>query len=116
MKKILQIYLELKPAVMFLPFLILYVLIILKVSTHELVGDEGRYYEFANNLLNGYYSPPAPNINLWSGPGYPIFLVPFVWLKMPLLVIKLANAFLQYFSIVLLFLAINKYTSKTKLR
>ncbi len=113
MKKILQIYLELKPAVMFLPFLILYVLIILKVSTHELVGDEGRYYEFANNLLNGYYSPPAPNINLWSGPGYPIFLVPFVWLKMPLLVIKLANAFLQYFSIVLLFLAINKYTSKT---
>ena len=37
-----------------------------------------RYITYAKNLLNGFFSPPAPNFNLWSGPGYPIVLVPFV--------------------------------------
>jgi hypothetical protein len=75
-------------------------------------GDEGRYYEFAENIIKGFYSPPAPNINLWSGPGYPLFIAPFVFLDTPLIAIKLANAFLQYFSIVLLFLAIEKFSSR----
>jgi 4-amino-4-deoxy-L-arabinose transferase-like glycosyltransferase len=62
--------------------------------------------------LNGFFSPPAPDINLWSGPGYPLFIAPFVWFKAPLISIKLANALLQYLSIVLLFLAIKKYVSR----
>jgi len=105
-------YTSYNPVIIFLPFLILFIVIILKLNSNKFQGDESRYYDFANNILMGFYSPPAPNINLWNGPGYPLFLVPFVWLEMPLVVIKLANAFLQYFSIVLLFQAINKYTSR----
>ncbi len=105
-------YLKSSPIFIFLPFLILFVLIILKLNVDSFQGDESRYYEFAKNILAGFYSPPAPNINLWNGPGYPLFIAPFVFLKMPLIAIKLANAFLQYFSIILLFLAIEKYTSR----
>ena len=112
MSKMLLRYSNSNPFLLFFPFFILFILIILRYSTDTLEGDEGRYYEFANNLLRGYYSPPAPNINLWSGPGYPIFLMPFVWLEAPLILIKLTNALLQYLSIVLLFLAIDKYISR----
>jgi hypothetical protein len=112
MKKYISKYFDKKPIVIFFPFLILYSIIILRFSNNTLQGDEGRYYEFAQNILNGFYSPAAPNINLWSGPGYPLFLVPFIWLELPLIVIKLSNAILQYFSVVFLFLAINKYVSR----
>jgi hypothetical protein len=66
-------------------------------------GDEGGYIMFAQNLLHGFYSPPAPNINLWWGPGYPIFLTPFIAFHLPLICITLMNAVFQYLSIVLLF-------------
>jgi len=112
MRFILNKYLNANPFIIFFPFLVLYMVIVLKLSSDLFQGDEARYYEFAKNILMGFYSPPAPNINLWSGPGYPLFLVPFIWLEMPLVAIKLANAFLQYFSVVLLFLAITKYTSR----
>jgi 4-amino-4-deoxy-L-arabinose transferase-like glycosyltransferase len=75
-------------------------------------GDESRYFQFAENILNGYYSPPPPDINLWNGPGYPLFLVPFVYLKLPLITITLANAVLQYLSIILLFHSIKCYTRR----
>ena len=112
MKNAINRYFGLNPLLIFFPFLILYIVIILKFYSNQLVGDEVRYHDFANNILLGFYSPPAPNINLWNGPGYPLFLVPFIWLKAPLIVLKLANAFLQYFSIILLFKAINKFTSR----
>ena len=112
MKNAINRYFGLNPLLIFFPFLILYIVIILKFYSNQLVGDEVRYHDFANNILLGFYSPPAPNINLWNGPGYPLFLVPFIWLKVPLIVLKLANAFLQYFSIILLFKAINKFTSR----
>ena len=44
----------------------------------DCISDECRYISFAENLLNGFYSPSAPNINLWSGPGFPIILMPLV--------------------------------------
>ncbi len=112
MKNIIIKYINSSPVVIFFPFLILYIGIILTFQVDYFRGDEGRYIDFAKNIINGFYSPPAPNIDLWNGPGYPLFLVPFVWLKTPLLAMKLANAFLQYFSIILLFLAINKFTSR----
>jgi hypothetical protein len=112
MKSYLNNYLKNNSIIIFSPFLILYSIIVLKFSKDTFQGDERRYYEFANNILNGFYSPPAPDINLWSGPGYPLFLVPFVWLESELIIIKLANAVLQYLSVVLLFQAINKYVSK----
>ncbi|MDP3014343.1 MAG: hypothetical protein Q8M92_08890, partial [Candidatus Subteraquimicrobiales bacterium] len=77
-------------------------------------GDEGRYILFAQNLLHGFYSPPAPDINLWNGPGYPIILMPFVAMRMPLIFITLMNAVFQYLSIVLLFKAMIQFVTFRK--
>jgi hypothetical protein len=74
-------------------------------------GDESRYLYFAHNLINGFYSPPPPNINLWNGPGYPIMLIPFVSLKTPLVYIVLFNGLLNYLSIILLFKALRLIVS-----
>jgi 4-amino-4-deoxy-L-arabinose transferase-like glycosyltransferase len=104
---------SLNPFILFLPYLLLFLMIVLKSHSDTMDGDEGRYYLMAQNLVNGFYSPPLPNINLWNGPGYPIFLMPFVLLKLPLISITLTNAFLQYFSIILLYYSILKYTNKT---
>ena len=92
------------PFLLFLPLLIFYLILILLFSFDNiLIGDQTRYLSYAKNLLNGYYSPPAPNIDLGNGPGYPIFLTPFVALKSPLLFIKLMNGVFYYFSTVFLY-------------
>jgi len=98
--------------VLFSPFLLLYVIISIVFAQNTLVGDEGRYLMFANNLLNGFYSPPAPEINLWNGPGYPLLISMFLLLKLPLIAIRLMNAVLLYFSLIITFKTINNYSSK----
>lgn len=40
-------------------------------------GDEWRYIYYANNLLDGFFSP-LDRVFLWNGPGYPFVLMPFV--------------------------------------
>ncbi len=60
---------------------------------------------FAQNLLHGFYSPPAPAINLWNGPGYPLVLAPLVGLRLPLIAMTLLNAVFYYLSIIYLFKA-----------
>ena len=75
-----------------------------------MVGDEQRYFYFANNLCHGFYSPAQ--LNLWNGPGYPILLMPFVFLKVPLISITLFNAVLQYLSIILLYKSLIIYSNK----
>src|SRR5687768_1899633 len=92
-----------RPFVSFIPFLLLYIGIILVGQEETLFGDEGRYLQFAQNLLHGFYSPPPPEINLWNGPGFPIYLIPFVALKAPLLLIKLFNAFLHYLTLIVFY-------------
>jgi hypothetical protein len=62
----------------FLGCAVLYVVLILHYYTDGLRGDEIRYITYAQNLLNGFYSPPAPDFDLWSGPGYPFILMPFI--------------------------------------
>ena len=100
MKNAINRYFDLNPLLVFFPFLLLFILIILNFGSNKIIGDEVRYFNFANNILAGFYSPPSPDINLWNGPGYPLFLTPFVWLQTPLIILKLTNAFLQYFSII----------------
>ncbi len=95
------------PYLLFLPFLILLVIYVFLNPTDGL-GDEHRYLTFAQNLVHGFYSPPAPEINLTNGPGYPIILMPFVALGLPLVCITLMNAFFYYFSIIFLFKALQK--------
>ena len=96
-----------------LPFLFIYVLLIkFWVLPTNLAGDEHRYIMFAKNLLNGFYSPPSPNINLWNGPGYPIFIMPFIALDLPFFVIRLLNGFLLYFSLIIVYHTVLIYSSK----
>jgi len=98
------------PFLIFLPFLIILVIYALLHPTRG-NGDEHRYLTFAHNLLNGFYSPPPPDINLTNGPGYPIILTPFVALNLPLVCITLLNPFFYYFSIIFLFKALKRVVS-----
>jgi len=59
---------------------IVYVFLIFHYFEPFYRGDELRYVTYAQNLLSGFFSPPAPDFNLWSGPGYPLVLAPFVLL------------------------------------
>src|SRR5277367_3000315 len=80
------------PWFIFSPFLFYYVYYIIKNKWPSLYGDEIRYVDFAHNLIHGFYSPHAPHINLCSGPGYPIILVPLIALHIPVIYITLMNA------------------------
>ena len=95
-----------------IPFLLLYITICILFPKDVSIGDQGRYLHYANNLLSGFYSPPPPNIDLWSGPGYPAFLVPFVFFKVPLVGLRLLNAFLLYFSLIISYKTFSIYSSK----
>ncbi len=99
------------PFILFLPFLILYIIIILIFSKNLNYGDESRYLRYAQNLINGFYSPPPPNIDLGNGPGYPLLLVPFVALHLPFIYIKLINAVFYYLSIILFFKSLQQIVS-----
>lgn len=100
------------PFLIFIPFLLFYLFIIARFHSNTLVGDEPRYLYFANNLMQGFYSTPAPDINLWNGPGYPILLMPFVAFNIPSVFILVLNAILYYFSLVVLFKALIHIVSK----
>jgi hypothetical protein len=102
------------PFLLFLPFLLFYVVFIIIMYSESNIGDEGRYIFFANNLLHGFYSPPAPNINLLSGPGYPIILLPFVALHLPKIGLILLNAVFHYLSIIFLFKTLYQFVSYKK--
>ena len=86
----------------FLPLLAFYLLLIWHRPRYIMDGDEPRYYGYAINLIHGFYSSPPPDINLWSGPGYSIILIPFVALHLPLFWIKVLNTLLMYCSVVFL--------------
>jgi 4-amino-4-deoxy-L-arabinose transferase-like glycosyltransferase len=98
------------PWLIFSPFLAIFILLVLKLHSDKMEGDESRYFMYAQNLLQGFYSPKNV-VFLWNGPGYPLFLVPFLYFKLPLITISLANAIMQYMSIVFLFKSIKAYTN-----
>ncbi len=94
-----------KPWLLFAPFLVAYLIMIYKLNYTipvVLMGDEPRYLEFANNLLKGYFTT-KDDLNLWNGPGYPLFLAPFIKIGFDVNKLRLLNAFLQFISIVYLF-------------
>jgi 4-amino-4-deoxy-L-arabinose transferase-like glycosyltransferase len=99
------------PYILFSPFLVLFIIWVFINPPTGTSGDEERYLFYAGNLIHGFYSPPAPDIQLTNGPGYPILLIPFLLLKMPLISITFLNAFFYYFSIVLLFKALKEIVS-----
>ncbi len=97
------------PYILFLPFLLFYILIVLYFQPDDLWGDQDRYIMYAQNLLQGYFSKGDPNLS--SGPGYPVILMPFVGWKLPLVTIRLMNPFFYYLSVVFLFKTIQRITS-----
>ncbi len=103
------------PFLLFLPLLVLYIAYVCYFHTDQMDGDEMRHIQFAKNLLQGFYSPAYPYIDLTNGPGYPILLMPFILFKSPLIFITLFNAFLYYLSVVFLFKAVHVLTSSFKI-
>ncbi len=112
MKRLYKWYSGLNIFYQLLPFLVLYIAICILIRKNELNGDEGRYLEFAGNLLKGFYSPPYPDINLWNGPGYPALLATFMFFKLPLLGLRLLNPFLLYFALIINYKTFSIYCSK----
>ncbi|CAM4170704.1 glycosyltransferase family 39 protein [Zobellia roscoffensis] len=92
----------------FLPLLIIYLIIIGVFSSNELAGDEIRHMHYANNLAEGYYTE-ADNPEIGNGPGYPIFITPFVSLGIPLVFVKLLNAFLLFGAVLFFFKTLKFY-------
>lgn len=101
MKTLIVFYKNANIYLKLIPFLILYILIVFLFRNKELSGDEPRYLMFANNLLNGFYSPPKPNTYLWNGPGYPLFIAIFSKIGFSVLFLRMLNAFLMYLALVI---------------
>jgi len=112
MNQLTEWYSRLNIWVKLIPFLLLYIAVCILLSKDTLEGDEGRYLGFADNLLHGFYSPPYPDIDLWNGPGYPMFLAPFIFFRIPLIIIRLINGFFLYFSLILSYKTFSLYSSQ----
>lgn len=80
----------------------------------DCIADECRYISFAENLLNGFYSPPAPNINLWSGPGFPIILMPLVSIHADRSILILFNVLISIGVIIVMFKTAILFLSQSK--
>ncbi len=91
-----------KPLLKLMPLLLIYVVYVLIFAENELHADEVRYHMFAENIVNRFYTN-AENPNLMNGPGYPLFLAAFLALDLPLIVPKLVNALMVFFSVFLLY-------------
>ena len=100
-----------RPFLLFLPFLFLYLTYVLLKPTQGNEADEGRYLLFVQNLMQGFYSPQAPNINLWNGPGYPLFILPIIASGLPLIAVTMANAVMHYLSVVFLYKSLRHWVS-----
>ena len=100
-----QLKLPQNPFLLFLPFLVLYIIIVLVFPTEKgTYGDEARYLIYARYMIDGFL--PLTDLDfdyLGNGPGYPILLMPFVALHIPIIWIAIMNAGFLYFSIILLF-------------
>jgi 4-amino-4-deoxy-L-arabinose transferase-like glycosyltransferase len=92
-------------------FLILYYQNLIGLSY---ISDEARYISFAQNLLDGFYSPPFPNINLWNGPGYPLFLAPFIWAGLNRIDLVLINVIISILTVLLIYKIAHNLLSSNK--
>lgn len=73
-------------------------------------GDQWRYLWYAENLSKGYYSPPD-YVFLWGGPGYPLFLLPFVAAGATVPVMQAANGVLLGLAQLFFFLFVRQHAS-----
>jgi hypothetical protein len=80
-----------------LPLVIVHVLIIVIYSQGHpgLVQGENRYVTDAQKLIEMQDSMMQRDPVPWNGPGYPLFLVPFVLVSAPNVILRLANVALM---------------------
>jgi len=72
-------------------------LILFFFSKPYLQGDEQRYLNFSENILNGYYANPDQKPGfLWNGPGYPILISPLKFLELPYVFYRSLNVIFIY--------------------
>lgn len=115
MKKLLHTLSGYSPWLIFLPFGLLWVAMAWTMMDNSaLVMDEVRYWGFAENLLNGHFHYLEGDNFLWSGPGYPMTLVPFAAMDAHLGLVKAMNAVYLYLAVVLLFKTMTFYFSRKK--
>lgn len=100
-----------KNKMIFLSLLLLYIAIITIAQKSGLWADEQRYIEYATNLSHGDYLPNFEDY-LWNGPGYPVFLFPFILLKTPFLFVRLINSLLLLAAVYFYFLTLRLYMSE----
>ncbi|MDX1942586.1 MAG: glycosyltransferase family 39 protein [Saprospiraceae bacterium] len=103
-----------KIAFKFFPLLVLYTIIILFLSKDYFLKDEARYFQYAHNIANGFFTT-SDNPYLMNGFGYPAYLSIFVGLELPLIVPKLLNGLLTYLAIIYLYKTILLFTDKEKI-
>ncbi len=96
-----------------LPLGALYLLYAVMRSRPEFQGDEGRYFQFAHNLLRGGYATQE-TLFLWNGPGYPLVLAAVLALKLPLLAAKLINACLLFAAVLYFLSTLRHYMSESR--
>lgn len=95
-----------------LPILILYFLVFAVLADKSLEwGDQSRYSTYAENLTKGFYAP-HDTLFLWNGPGYPLFLMPFAYFKIPWIYAKMLNPVIMFLTTCFVFVIIRNYTSE----
>lgn len=104
LKRLLDFIENRSPWQVLFPLLVIWLIASVTFKAHNvLVMDEVRYWGFAENLLQGHFHFTEGHNFLWSGPGYPLLLTPFVALDLPLWAPKMLNAVLLYIGIVHIF-------------
>ncbi len=76
--------------------------------TDTLIGDEGHYLKLASRIRNGWYTN-SEELDLWYGPGYPIFLSLLTLITDDIVLLRISNALLMSSALILV---INAYREK----
>ena len=90
--------------------LILYLIIIAVWGDPSFYGDEDRYFDYVDNLLNGFFID-SDNPSIRNGPGYPLLLAGVIKMGGNIWLTLYLNAFL-YFGAVLFFYFTARYYLK----
>jgi hypothetical protein len=87
-------------------------LVLYLFGSDTLQGDEGRYLQFAENIINGFYANKdlKPGF-LWNGPGYPLVISPLVMLGAPLFILRMLNVVFILLGIYFIFRSFRFYFS-----
>ena len=97
-------------AIRFSPLLAVYLLVIVLLPERIDDMDAGRYLGYAKNLVQGFFTSKE-SLNLTSGPGYPIYLLPFELLNAPKRLPLVGHAVMSLCAVLFIFNALREYIS-----